>query len=81
MMAQHRQLSHNERAEIIEERIENVFAFVQDVLDEPSVLDDLQEQATIELTLIPNKDASQAYAVETRRFAVAVAQPGPTRRR
>ena len=79
-MTGQRQFSENERTDI-EDGIERVFAFVQDVLDEPSVLDDLPEQAAIELTPLAEKDPSEVYAAETRRFAVSVDRSGPTHRR
>lgn len=71
MMVQHRQFTDTEQVEI-EDGIERVFAFVQDVVDDPAVLDDLPEQATITLTPLPEKDPSESYVTETRRFAVSV---------
>lgn len=73
-MAHPRHFTDDERAEI-EHGIENVFAFVQDVLDDPSVLDDLPERAAIELTPRADRDAARTYAAETRRFVVSIDSP------
>lgn len=71
MMTTTRRFSDDERKRI-EDGIKHFFAFVQDVLDDPGVLDDMPERATIDLTPRAEKDPSATYAVETRRFAVTV---------
>lgn len=65
----------------IEEGIENVFGFVQDVLDDPDVLDDLPQRATIELTPLREGDEIEEGVVRSRRFAIAVVETGPEDRR
>ena len=71
MTAERRQFSDDEKARI-EEGIERVFTFVQDVLDDPSVLDHLPERAGIELTPIETKQEDHRYDAHTRHFAVTV---------
>ncbi len=73
MMTSIREMSAQDEA-AIGERIEHVFAFVQDVLDDPSILDRLPDKATIELTPVERKDPLEHYTTETRRFAVNVAR-------
>jgi hypothetical protein len=75
-----RQFSEQERA-AIEDGIERVFSFVQDVVDEPSVLDELPERATTALTPLAEKIASESYATETHNFAVSVDLSGSAHRR
>jgi hypothetical protein len=70
-------MSAQEEAEI-GEKIENFFAFVQDVLDDPSTLDRIADKSTIELTPVERKDPLENYTTETRRFAVKVTRT-PTR--
>jgi hypothetical protein len=61
------------------EKIENFFAFVQDVLSDPSILDRIPDKATIDLTPLERKDPKGNYITETRRFAVTVKRsPGPS---
>lgn len=79
-MTGQRQFSQQERADI-EHGIERVFAFAQDVVGEPSVLDQLPERVTITLTPLVEKDASESYATETHNFAVSVDLSGSVHRR
>jgi hypothetical protein len=80
MMTTTRRFSDDERKRI-EDGIEHFFAFVQDVLDDPTVLDDMPERATIDLTPRAEKDPDATYAAETRRFAVTVEEGhAPTHR-
>ncbi|HEV2073874.1 MAG TPA: hypothetical protein VGR29_09560 [Thermomicrobiales bacterium] len=78
-MTGQRQFSESERMEI-EEGIERAFVFVQDVLDDPSVLDQLPERVTIALTPMAEKDASKSYVTETCHFTVSVDQPDSAHR-
>jgi hypothetical protein len=71
MTSERRQFSDEEKARI-EQGIEHVFTFVQDVLDDPSTLHDLPERANIELTPMEEKDDDRQYDAETRHFAVSV---------
>jgi len=73
-----------ERQARASERIEHVFAFVQDVLDDPSTLDRIPDKSTIDLTPLERKDPNVSYATETRRFAMTVkrsSEPSTTRPR
>lgn len=68
----------------IGEKIENFFAFVQDILDDPSTLDRIPDKSTIDLTPLERKDPNASYVTETRRFAVTVKRssgPSTTRPR
>ena len=56
----------------VDAKIDTFFAFVQDVIDDPSTLDRIPDRATIELTPIARRRRSKSYATETRRFAVSV---------
>jgi hypothetical protein len=58
-MTGQRQFSGQERA-AIDDGIERVFAFVQDVVDEPSVLDELPERTIIALTPLVEKRSSES---------------------
>jgi hypothetical protein len=71
MTSERRQFSDEEKARI-EQGIERVFTFVQDVLDDPSTLESLPERANIELTPLEDKDDDRRYDAETRHFAVSV---------
>jgi hypothetical protein len=53
-----------------ETTIERAFEFVCDVLDDPAVLDDLPEQATLTITPIERRDPAVRYTAATRRFAI-----------
>ncbi|HVL22950.1 MAG TPA: hypothetical protein VM450_02650 [Thermomicrobiales bacterium] len=73
-----------ERQARASERIEHVFAFVQDVLDDPSTLNRIPDKSTIDLTPLERKDPNASYATETRRFAMTVKrsfEPSTTRPR
>jgi hypothetical protein len=72
--------SEDERKRI-DERIEHFFGFVQDVLDDPAILDDLPERATIELTPLREGTDVKDGVVRSRRFAISVVEPGPEDRR
>jgi hypothetical protein len=75
---------HDNREAEIGEKIENFFAFVQDVLDDPSILDRIPDKSTIDLTPLERKDLNASYITETRRFAVTVkrsSEPSTTRPR
>jgi hypothetical protein len=75
-----RQFSEQERADI-EDGMERVFAFVQDVVDEPSVLDNLPEQVTIKLTPLVEKRSSESQVTKAHNFAVSVDLSGSVHRR
>jgi len=56
--------------------IERAFEFVRDVLDDPAVLDELPERATLTITPIERQDPETRYATTTRRFAItAIERP------
>jgi len=78
-----RDMSTDQQARV-SKRIEHVFAFVQDVLDDPSILDRIPDKSTIDLTPLERKDPDASYITETRRFAVTVkrsSEPSRTRPR
>lgn len=57
-----------------ETTIERAFEFVRDVLDDPAVLDELPERATLTITPIERQDSHARYTATTRRFAIAAVQ-------
>lgn len=63
-----------EELEEIDQRIDHFFGFVRDILDEPSVLDRLPQEASIDLTPIENKQPGKTYLGETRHYAVSEAR-------
>ncbi len=57
--------------------IERAFEFVRDVLDDPGVLDELPERATLTITPIESRDLRTRYTATTRRFAIAAVEMVP----
>lgn len=57
-----------------ETTIERAFEFVRDVLDDPAVLDDLPERATLTITPIERRNPAVRYAAMTRRFAITAVE-------
>lgn len=60
----------------IDRGIENVLTFVEDVIEDPSILERIPNQSAIEFTPIDEKDPERSYVTETRRLAVSL-QPIP----
>lgn len=66
-------------------RIDRIFdhlqMFVEDVLEDPSILERIPDQATLEFTPIEEKDPYGSYVTETRRLAVSMKkEPAPAER-
>lgn len=57
-----------------ETTIERAFEFVRDVLDDPSVLDDLPQRAALTITPIEERDSRTRYTATTRRFAISAVE-------
>lgn len=79
MTADRKRFSDDEKARI-DQGIERVFTFVQDVLDDPSVLDRLPERAELELTPIETAQDDQRYEAHTQHFAISVKHGSPTQK-
>lgn len=60
-----------------ETTIERAFEFVRDVLDDPAVLGELPERATLMITPIERRDPDARYTAMTRRFAISAVEMVP----
>lgn len=59
------------------EKLENFCAFVKEILEDPSILDDIPTDSNIELTPIEDAAPDGPYVARNRRFAVSVKRVRP----
>lgn len=71
MMSKVKQFTDDERTQV-NEKIENTFAFIEDVIDDPAILDRMPDSASIQLT--PEGQTPVSWPlVQTKRFTVSLA--------
>jgi hypothetical protein len=73
-MAKRLNISDEERAEA-QRNIENFFAFTQDVLADPTILDQIPDGAHVDAIPVAEREPGQHYDIETPNMVVIVTPP------
>lgn len=70
-MATHLNISNDERAQINRE-IEDFFMFTEDVLADPSILEQMPDASYVEVVAVAERDPARHYDIETPNTVVLV---------